>query len=102
MPAPDSPRREDRFAFRVDAYFYRGPVLTQWGELDPVMGYHRPLRDYWSAFTAAGFTIDGFEEPSITARGLRELPVSRSDYSLRIPYSCIFRLIKHRVPPEDG
>jgi 2-polyprenyl-3-methyl-5-hydroxy-6-metoxy-1,4-benzoquinol methylase len=94
IPAPDSPRREDRFAFRVDGYFHRGPVLSQWGELDPVIGYHRPLRDYWSAFTAAGFTVDGFEEPSITARGLRELPVSRTDYSRRIPYSCIFRLIK--------
>lgn len=28
IPAPDSPRREDRFAFRVDGYFQRGPVLT--------------------------------------------------------------------------
>jgi 2-polyprenyl-3-methyl-5-hydroxy-6-metoxy-1,4-benzoquinol methylase len=94
IPAPDSPRREDRFAFRVDEYFQRGPVLSQWGDLDPVMGYHRPLRDYWQAFTEAGFTVDGFEEPSITERGLRELPISRTVYSQRIPYSCIFRLIK--------
>jgi SAM-dependent methyltransferase len=94
IPAADSPRREDRFAFRVDAYFQSGPVLAQWGDLDPVTGYHRPLRDYWLAFTEAGFTVDGFEEPSITERGLRELPVSRTDYSQRIPYSCIFRLIK--------
>ena len=94
IPAIDSPRREDRFAFRVDEYFSRGPVLVQWGAFDPVMGYHRPLRDYWQAFTEAGFTVDGFEEPSITERGLRELSVSRSDYLQRIPYSCIFRLIK--------
>ena len=66
----------------------------QWGELDPVTGYHRPLRDYWEAFTEAGFTVDGFEEPSITERGLRELPFSRTLYSQRIPYSCMFRLIK--------
>ena len=94
IPAPDSPRLEDRFAFRVDGYFQRGPVLTQWGDLDPVMGQHRPLRDYWEAFTGAGFTVDGFEEPSITQRGLRELPISRTEYSQRIPYSCVFRLKK--------
>ena len=78
----------------MDGYFRRGPVLTQWGDLDPVMGHHRPLHDYWQAFIEAGFTVDGFEEPSITARGLQELPISRTDYSQRIPYSCIFRLIK--------
>jgi SAM-dependent methyltransferase len=94
IPAADSPRLEDRFAFRVDAYFQRGPVVAQWGHLDPVISHHRPLRDYWQAFADAGFTVDGFEEPSITERGLRELPVSRTDYSQRIPYSCIFRLIK--------
>jgi 2-polyprenyl-3-methyl-5-hydroxy-6-metoxy-1,4-benzoquinol methylase len=94
VPAPDSPRREDRFAFRVDQYFLRGPVLTQWGDFDPVIGYHRPLCDYWQAFAEAGFTVDGFEEPSLTERGLRELPVSRTDYLQRIPYSCIFRLQK--------
>ena len=98
IPALDSPRREDRFAFRVDGYFQRGPVLTQWGDFDPVIGHHRPLRDYWRAFTETGFTVDGFEEPSITERGLRELPISRTEYSLRIPYSCIFRLVK----PYDG
>jgi SAM-dependent methyltransferase len=94
IPALDSPRLEDRFAFRVDGYFKRGPVLTQWGDFDPVMGHHRPLRDYWEAFAEAGFTVDGFEEPSITDRGLRELPISRTDYSQRITYSCIFRLIR--------
>jgi ubiquinone/menaquinone biosynthesis C-methylase UbiE len=94
IPAADSPRREDRFAFRVDAYFQSAPILVQWGDLDPVISHHRPLRDYWQAFAAAGFSVDGFEEPSITERGLRELPVSRTDYSQRIPYSCIFRLIK--------
>jgi hypothetical protein len=68
--------------------------LVQWGDFDPVTGYHRPLRDYWKAFAEAGFSVDGFEEPSITQRGLRELPVSRADYIQRIPYSCIFRLKK--------
>jgi 2-polyprenyl-3-methyl-5-hydroxy-6-metoxy-1,4-benzoquinol methylase len=93
-PALDSPRREDRFAFLVDEYFQSGPVLTQWGDFDPITGYHRPLRDYWQAFIEAGFTVDGFEEPSITERGFRELPLSYTLNSHRISYSCMFRLIK--------
>ena len=93
-PAPDSPRPEDRFAFRVDNYFHRGPYEGQWGELLPVLSFHRPLMDYWEAFAEAGFRVDGFEEPSITERGRQELPTSRVAQSLRIPYSCIFRLVK--------
>jgi SAM-dependent methyltransferase len=93
-PAPDSPRLEDRATWRADAYFHREPYLERWGDLDPVLSFHRPLRDYWQAFAEAGFTVDGFEEPSITERGRREFPVSTADQSLRIPYSCIFRLVK--------
>jgi len=93
-PVPDSPRREERLAFRVDSYFHRGPTLGKWGDLDPVLSFHRPLRDYWQAFAEAGFLIEGFEEPSITDRGRRELPSWRLERSLRIPYSCIFRLMK--------
>ncbi len=94
MPAPDTPRREDWHALQVDSYFQRGPRLTQWGEFDPVLGFHRPLRDYWQAFRAAGFIVEDFEEPSISERGRRELPPSRVEYSLRITYSCIFKLRK--------
>ncbi len=90
---PDSPRREER-VYRVDSYFRRGPYLGQWGGLDPVLSFHRPLRDYWQAFSEAGFAIDAFEEPSITDRGRRELPAWMVEQALRIPYSCIFRLTK--------
>ena len=90
---PDSPRREER-VYRVDSYFHRGPYLGQWGDLDPVLSFHRPLRDYWQAFSEAGFAIDAFEEPSITDRGRRELPAWTVEQALRIPYSCIFRLVK--------
>ena len=93
-PAPDSPRREDWFAYRVDNYFQRGPFYEQWGDLEPVLSFHRPIRDYWKAFAKAGFAVDTFEEPSITEHGRRELPVWRVDHSLRIPYSCLFRLVK--------
>ena len=92
--APDSPRGEDRAGWRTDLYFRRGPYLSQWGDLDPVLSFHRPLRDYWEAFVETGFKVEGFEEPSITERGRRELPVSRVERALRIPYSCIFLLAK--------
>ena len=90
---PDSPRREERI-YVVDNYFRRGPYKGQWGSLDPVLSFHRPLRDYWRAFRNAGFEIDEFEEPSITGRGRHELPPGIVDQALRIPYSCIFRLVR--------
>ena len=93
-PAPDSPRRADSTGWLTDRYFHRGPQLLQWGNFDPVLSFHRPLRDYWEAFTDAGFTVAGFEEPSITERGRRELSSARVEDSLRIPYSCIFGLAK--------
>lgn len=93
-PAPDSPRREDRRGHIADTYFHRGAVLVQWGIFDPVLSFHRPLRDYWEAFTSAGFAVTGFEEPSITERGRRELPPSEVAEAMRIPYSCIIGLKK--------
>ena len=96
LPAPDSPRREERGAFRVDGYFHRGPYLGVWGKFDPVLSFHRPLRDYWQTFAESGFVVDAFEEPSITERGRRELPLGEVEQSLRVPYSCIFRLRKPR------
>ena len=65
-----------------------------WGNLDPVFSFHRPLRDYWRAFAEAGFTVDNFEEPSISERGRQELRPWVVDQALRIPYSCIFQLRK--------
>lgn len=94
IPAPDTPRREDWHALQVDNYFHRGPILSQWGELDPVLGFHRPLRDYWQAFRATGFMVEDFEEPTVTERGRRELPPSRIEYYQRTTFSCIFKLRK--------
>ena len=78
----------------MDSYFHRGPYLGQWGGLDPVLSFHRPIRDYWRAFREASFAIDDFDEPSITDRGRRELPHWIVEQALRVPYSCIFRLVK--------
>jgi len=94
MPARDTARREDWYALQVDDYFQRGPHLAIWGDFDPVLGFHRPLRDYWQAFAKVGFMVEGFEEPEITERGRRELPPSRVEFSRRMTYSCIFQLRK--------
>ncbi len=100
MPAPDSPRREEHTAFRVDTYFHRGAYLGAWGNLDPVLSFHRPLRDYWQTFGEAGFVVEAFEEPSITERGRRELPNWQVEQALCIPYSCIFGLRKPAGEPQ--
>jgi hypothetical protein len=92
--APDSPRPEDRAGFIVDDHFHRGPFLAIWGDLAPVLSFHRRLRDYWRTFQRAGFRIDDFEEPSITECGRAELPLSHVHSALRVPWSCIFKLVK--------
>jgi len=93
-PAADSPRREDQEYYFTDNYFRRGAYLGAWGNFDPVLSFHRPLRDYWRAFRTAGFVVDDFEEPSITELGRRELPQSQVQKALRVPFSCIFKLVK--------
>ena len=93
-PALDTPRSEERLAYRVDNYFHRGPTVTQWRDLDPVLSFHRPIKDYWRAFADTGFVVTDFDEPSITERGRRELSPWRVERALRIPYSCIFQLTK--------
>jgi ubiquinone/menaquinone biosynthesis C-methylase UbiE len=57
--------------------------------------FHRPLSDYWKAFTAAGFAVVGFEEPRVTedryhlAESEKKLRNSRTR-----PYSVAFKLRK--------
>ncbi|MGH7214397.1 MAG: class I SAM-dependent methyltransferase [Tepidisphaeraceae bacterium] len=94
VPAIDSPRPEERLGYLQDGYFHRGAYAGTWGNFDPVTSFHRPLRDYWETFRANGFEVEDFEEPSVSERGRRELPPWRVEKCLRIPYSCIFRLVK--------
>lgn len=57
--------------------------------------FHRPLSDYWKAFTSAGFVVVRFEEPRITAdryhlaANERQIEISKSR-----PYSVAFKLLK--------
>jgi SAM-dependent methyltransferase len=59
--------------------------------------FHRPLSDYWKAFTAAGFVVVDFEEPRLTkdryhlAANEEKLKKSKSR-----PYSVAFKLQKQQ------
>ena len=61
--------------------------------------FHRPLSDYWKAFTAAGFAVVDFEEPRLSedryhmAKTANELRNSKSR-----PYSVAFKLRKVSKP----
>ena len=67
-----------------------------WGHFKrDFLWFHRPLSDYWKAFTAAGFAVVGFEEPRVTedryhlAENETKLRNSKSR-----PYSVAFKLRK--------
>ncbi|NNF13294.1 MAG: methyltransferase domain-containing protein [Gemmatimonadetes bacterium] len=71
-------------------------VEPPWGHFtSDFIWFHRPLSDYWKAFSAAGFAVTRFEEPRITpdryhlATSDRELERSRAR-----PYSVAFELQK--------
>lgn len=57
--------------------------------------FHRPLSDYWKAFTGAGFRVSRFEEPRITPdrHHLAGSPLELERMQSR-PYSVAFRLEK--------
>jgi len=70
---------------------------------DPPWGYfksdfiwfHRPLSDYWKAFTAAGFDVVDFEEPRITEDRYHLAETEKQLRNCRTrPYSVAFKLQK--------
>jgi SAM-dependent methyltransferase len=90
---PDSLRREDRVRWMVDQYFHRGMRQISWHPFDtPFMHFHRPLSDYYGAFQAAGLRVTDLKEPSVTARGERELAPHNVRHLKRIPYSVALQL----------
>ena len=92
---PDSLRREDRVRWLVDQYFHRGMVQLDWLPFDtPFIYFHRTLSDYYAAFQAAGLRVTEMREPSVTARGERELAPHNVRHLKRIPYSVAFRLVR--------
>jgi SAM-dependent methyltransferase len=94
IPAPDSPRREDRAGWMEDEYFDRRAVLMSWPnmpQLKPTLTFHRPLRDYVAACKRSGLALRDLEEPEVSAEGERELPPHVLRHVRRLPYSYVLR-----------
>jgi SAM-dependent methyltransferase len=57
--------------------------------------FHRPLSDYWNAFTAAGFAVVDLEEPRITEDRYHLADTAKKLRNSRTrPYSIAFKLQK--------
>lgn len=93
-PAHDSPRREDRAGWVEDDYFVRGAGYSQWGELQPVLGFNRPLRDYISTCSSSGLQLRDLEEPELTEEGRRALTPLEVRESRRLAYNWVVRCDK--------
>jgi ubiquinone/menaquinone biosynthesis C-methylase UbiE len=85
-------------SYRWDFPYFepRKCVDPPWGHFkSDFFWFHRPLSDYWKAFTAAGFVVVGFEEPRVTedryhlAENEKKLRNSKTR-----PYSVAFKLRK--------
>jgi len=58
--------------------------------------FHRPLSDYWKAFTAAGFGVVDFEEPRISPDRYHLAENEKRLHSGKTrPFSVAFKLQKH-------
>ncbi len=78
-------------------YFQRRRCVDPpWGHFrSEFIWFHRPLSDYWKAFTGAGFLVDSFEEPRIAPERYHLAESERKlNNSLSKPYSVAFRLLK--------
>lgn len=94
MPARDSPRKEDRAGWIQDNYFVRRGVLTAWPGFQPVIAFHRPLRDYLVACRNAGFQLRELDEPEVSEEGRQSLPPSVLAHLGRLPYSYAVKMTK--------
>lgn len=97
VPAPDSPRREDRAGFLDDGYFVRTAGYVQWGSFKPFLSFHRPMRDYVAACKAAGLELRDVDEPSITDEARRIWPAWKVREELRNPISYVLKFVKPSV-----
>jgi SAM-dependent methyltransferase len=92
--APDSPRREDLAAWKDDDYFVRRAGYIQWGSLQPVLGFHRPMRDYVAACQRFGLELRDIDEPELSEEGKRELAAYLVRHNQRLPNSYVLKHVK--------
>lgn len=92
----DSERIEDRLYKAVDRYFDR--TAARWspaGEPPAILGFHRPLRDFFEALREAGLLVSRLEEPLPSPKALRERYREFADF-LRIPLFLVIEAVKPR------
>lgn len=94
VPAFDSPRREDRLGWLDDDYFVRRAGYVQWGNLEPFISFHRPLRDYAAAAKEVGLELRDLDEPEISEEGKRELSAAYYRVGQRVPFSYVLKFFK--------
>lgn len=84
-------------------YVWSFPYFERSRQVDPpwahftsdFVWFHRPLSDYWKAFTGAGFAVIDFEEPRLTSERAH---LAKTEWSRQkkmvLPYSAAFKLQK--------
>lgn len=87
-------------------YFERRRYVDEpWGHFtSEFVWFHRPLSDYWKAFTGAGFDVVDFEEPRVTGERFHLAESESALHKSRTrPYSVAFKLRKrgHRSPGQS-
>ena len=93
-PAADSPRKDDRIGWKDARYFVRRSGYVQWGEFQPFLTFHRPLRDYIAAGNASGLQLRDLDEPYLTEEGQRVLPPSEVECARQVPISYVVKCVK--------
>ncbi len=62
--------------------------------MHPVLGFHRPLRDYIAACKRHGLALRDLEEPELSEEGCRVLPVPDVREAGRISVSYVVKMVK--------
>jgi len=93
-PAVDSPRREDRKGWLDDDYFVRRAGYAWWGNLKPLLTFHRPLRDYVAACQHVGLALRDLEEPEMSDEARRNWPAPVMRHHMRVPWSYVLKFVK--------
>lgn len=83
------------YLWNFSYYEQRKVVAPPWNHFkSEFIWFHRPLSDYWKAFTRAGFRVADFEEPRIQPELFAAAGERRVRNNLLRPYSVAFQLEK--------
>ncbi len=90
----DSNRNEDRLYVKVDRYFDRSTEAWGFGDGPRVTSFHRPLRDYFEALSAAGFLVRRLEEPVPPKEAIEARPRDFLFEYDRVPLFLVLEAVK--------